>query len=246
MPHKSISYSNEDAAFFNSTDESSRAKVHRSIIFKARSILVYKDIVTQFAIKISSPLLEVGGGYGYLSSYIKSQQPNKYIVYSDVSKDAIKKSAQYEKLFDIKLDEKWQIAAEALPFTNKSFGTVLFFSSFHHVLDPQQAIQECFRVLKPGGQLLLLFEPSTPRLLDKRYHRHAHRDEVDEKHYSVAKYRQLTTSAGFSFKHHNYRNITYRWNSKTTIYYMLLSCMPRFIVSLLPCTQVIICKKPSK
>ena len=45
--------------------------------------------------------------------------------------------------------------AEKLPFDNSSFDTVLCIRVFHHLLHPEQVIREYYRVLKPGGHLIL-------------------------------------------------------------------------------------------
>ncbi len=46
-------------------------------------------------------------------------------------------------------------AEEALPFNNKSFNVVMFFAVLEHLKNRVQAVSEVYRVLKPGGKLLL-------------------------------------------------------------------------------------------
>jgi len=45
-------------------------------------------------------------------------------------------------------------AAEALPWPDAWFDYVVYINALHHFVDPVQALQESFRVLRPGGQLL--------------------------------------------------------------------------------------------
>jgi SAM-dependent methyltransferase len=45
--------------------------------------------------------------------------------------------------------------AHALPFVDRSFDVVLCTEVLEHLIEPQRGIDEMFRVLKPGGQLLL-------------------------------------------------------------------------------------------
>lgn len=45
--------------------------------------------------------------------------------------------------------------AAALPFAAESFGCVISSSAFHYLREPRLALRESFRVLKPGGVLLL-------------------------------------------------------------------------------------------
>ncbi|MBI4871743.1 MAG: methyltransferase domain-containing protein [Candidatus Riflebacteria bacterium] len=54
-----------------------------------------------------------------------------------------------------RLDEVHQGSCEALPFPDASFGLVVNRQALHFVPDPAKAIREMFRVLEPGGQLLL-------------------------------------------------------------------------------------------
>lgn len=48
-----------------------------------------------------------------------------------------------------------QGTAEALPWDDSTFSTVLFYSSLQHVLDPARALAEAHRVLRPDGRLAI-------------------------------------------------------------------------------------------
>lgn len=45
-------------------------------------------------------------------------------------------------------------AAEALPWADAWFDCVVYINALHHFADPVRALQESFRVLRPGGRLL--------------------------------------------------------------------------------------------
>ena len=47
--------------------------------------------------------------------------------------------------------------AEVLPFENASFDAILSFDVFEHVQDVPRALAECHRILRPGGQLFVVF-----------------------------------------------------------------------------------------
>jgi ubiquinone/menaquinone biosynthesis C-methylase UbiE len=49
--------------------------------------------------------------------------------------------------------------AESLPYAPNSFDFIVSFDVFEHVQNIEQVMQECFRVLKPGGKLLAVFPP---------------------------------------------------------------------------------------
>src|SRR5438445_244146 len=46
-------------------------------------------------------------------------------------------------------------SAECLPFADATFGTVVGDSLIEHCDDPQAALREWLRVLRPGGRLIL-------------------------------------------------------------------------------------------
>ena len=50
--------------------------------------------------------------------------------------------------------------AEALPYDDDSFDLVIGHAFIHHLPVPGKAIQEMFRVLKPGGRLVIAGEPT--------------------------------------------------------------------------------------
>jgi SAM-dependent methyltransferase len=49
--------------------------------------------------------------------------------------------------------------AESLPLAADSFDCVLSYDVFEHVCDPGKALEECRRVLRPGGMLYAVFPP---------------------------------------------------------------------------------------
>ena len=55
--------------------------------------------------------------------------------------------------------QRIQAAGENLPFASKSFDVVTMIEVLEHTRSDEQTLEECFRVLKPGG-LLVLFVPN--------------------------------------------------------------------------------------
>jgi ubiquinone/menaquinone biosynthesis C-methylase UbiE len=237
---------NEDDIFQTSATESESAPAYKSLMHKIQSLHFFRDILNRYNISLNGTLLELGGGYGYLSAYIKAEFPAVTVIYSDVSKTAVKKSRQFEDLFKSSIDEKWVTSAEDIPFADNQFDIVLINASFHHWQNPLQGLRECSRVLKKGGKLLLFMEPSCPAYLKNLYNAHVHRETIKENYYTVKEYRTMVSNAGLLFKNYNYRNFLYRWNAKTMFYYFFLGMLPEVFIGFFPCTQVIIAYKGSE
>ncbi len=74
----------------------------------------------------------------------------------DVTETFIEAARQFAAVK--KIPSEFRVATgEALPFDNESFDAILSFDVFEHVQDVQQALEECYRVLKPGGKLFVVF-----------------------------------------------------------------------------------------
>jgi ubiquinone/menaquinone biosynthesis C-methylase UbiE len=99
-------------------------------------------------------MLEIGCGRGGLSNYI-SQMPHapSRIYACDYSEEALniarKKYADNAAIC-------WQREnIQALSFSDAYFDCIVSCETIEHVPNPKQAIQELYRVLKPGGKLYL-------------------------------------------------------------------------------------------
>ena len=46
-----------------------------------------------------------------------------------------------------------------LPFTDRSFDLIISNNVFDHIIELSKALEECYRVLQPGGQVVITFTP---------------------------------------------------------------------------------------
>lgn len=76
---------------------------------------------------------------------------------------------------------------ERLPFSQRDFGTVLCVEVLEHVPHPQKAVAELFRVLQPGGHLIV----TVPHYM------YAHNEPYDYFRYTQYGLRLLLEEAGF-------------------------------------------------
>lgn len=108
-------------------------------------------------------VLEIGCGRGGFACWLASQpqhRPTK-IIAADFAETAISKGRQFaanQGLTEI----TWKVCdIQNITYPDASFDTVISCETIEHVPDPQRALRELARVLKPGGRLFL----TTPNYL---------------------------------------------------------------------------------
>jgi ubiquinone/menaquinone biosynthesis C-methylase UbiE len=99
------------------------------------------------ALPVAGRLLDAGGGTGRVSQTLQEQAGQ--IVITDESGAMLRQAAPKNGLMPL------LSPAERLPFPNASFDRVLVVDAFHHFAHQQQTIAEFWRVLTPGGRLVI-------------------------------------------------------------------------------------------
>ena len=95
-------------------------------------------------------VVDIGCGSGRWSEYLRERVG--VIDAIDPSQAVIMAAGQHQDAANI----RWSMAqAEDLPFADHSFDLALCIGVLHHLERPERALQEAFRVLRPGGILLV-------------------------------------------------------------------------------------------
>src|SRR6266704_1843636 len=113
-------------------------------------------VIERAHIQDGEPLLEGGGGTATLLIVVKSRYPSAPVVGVDTDERAL--AIARKKIAQHKIEvEVVQAGAEHLSFPPSSFDLVMSTLVFHHLPTEikQQAMQEIYRVLTPGGRFLL-------------------------------------------------------------------------------------------
>jgi len=92
-------------------------------------------------------LLDAGGGTGRISQYLAAYAAS--VVIADVSLGMLSQATEKNGL---------QVVCsqtEIMPFDDESFGRITMVDAFHHVNHQSQTSAELWRVLRPGGKLVI-------------------------------------------------------------------------------------------
>lgn len=115
----------------------------------------------------SSHILDVGCGIGGSALYL-AEKFGAAVAGVTLSPVQAKRATERAAAFGLGDRAQFQVAdALALPFADQSFDLVWSMESGEHMPDKQQFLQECYRVLKPGGKFLMAtwcHRPTPPAL----------------------------------------------------------------------------------
>lgn len=91
-------------------------------------------------------VLDAGGGTGRVASAIREHAGE--VVIADPSLGMLKQADRTQL-------ELVCSNSESLPFPNNSFERVIMVDALHHVIDHSQTAREMYRVLRPGGRIVI-------------------------------------------------------------------------------------------
>ena len=133
---------------------------------------IWKDAMMDWrAPRAGQRLLDVAGGTGDISFRFLKRAGYGHATVLDLTEPMLvegRKRAEAESMAD-SLD--WVVGdAMALPFPNASFDVYTISFGIRNVTRPQEALNEAFRVLRPGGRLMVLeFSQIPNELMQKVY-----------------------------------------------------------------------------
>lgn len=115
----------------------------------------HQKMLEAFESKQNHRILDVSAGTGLFAHHlIEKGVPFSQLVLNDVSAGML--NIARERFTENSRVSFTAHFAESLGFESLSFDTVISLNAFHNYVDQRQALSEIYRVLKPGGRLLVL------------------------------------------------------------------------------------------
>jgi ubiquinone/menaquinone biosynthesis C-methylase UbiE len=103
-------------------------------------------------------VFDIGSGYGGRSARYRELGAYK-VVGLEIFPRMVEEARAYAEHKGLTNMEFHVGEGEHLPFAESSFDIITSYDVFEHVHDLDRVLDECMRVLKPGGRLLAIFPP---------------------------------------------------------------------------------------
>jgi ubiquinone/menaquinone biosynthesis C-methylase UbiE len=119
-------------------------------------------------------ILDLGSGTGYLSIEVAERSPNLQVYGIDLSRQMVKIARRHARGVD---NARFVFGnAAKLPFKDSSIDLVLSTGALHHWKTPRLVFDECYRVLRTGGEAWVydgcpevFSNPANRRRLNREY-----------------------------------------------------------------------------
>jgi ubiquinone/menaquinone biosynthesis C-methylase UbiE len=118
-----------------------------AIVLRKPERKIASDLVTKIG---KGTMLDLGSGTGYLSIEIAKEAPSLRVYGIDLSRRMVKIARRHARGVD---NARFVFGnAARLPFKDNSIDLVISTGASHHWRTPRLVFEECYRVLKPGGE----------------------------------------------------------------------------------------------
>jgi ubiquinone/menaquinone biosynthesis C-methylase UbiE len=111
------------------------------------SVEIPSDLLRLVDAGQGSCLLDAGGGTGRIAQAFAGQGVRVYV--ADISPIMARLAIKKEHVRAV------CAAAEEIPFPTGFFDRIIMVDAFHHVISQKNTVEELWRVLKPGGRMVI-------------------------------------------------------------------------------------------
>jgi ubiquinone/menaquinone biosynthesis C-methylase UbiE len=116
-------------------------------VLRKPEIKIANDIVEKVK---GGTILDLGSGPGFLSTEVARKSPGLWVCGIDLSRQMVKIAGRHARGVD---NARFVYGnAARLPFKDNSIDLVFSTGVFHHLKAPRLVFDECYRVLKAGGE----------------------------------------------------------------------------------------------
>jgi demethylmenaquinone methyltransferase/2-methoxy-6-polyprenyl-1,4-benzoquinol methylase len=109
-----------------------------------------EKLIGLLRLPVDGRLLDAGGGTGRISQALRDL--SEHVVIADASAKMLQQAQVKGGLITV------HSLSEALPFSQHTFDRVIMVDALHHVINQDKTIKELWRVVKPGG-IVVIEEP---------------------------------------------------------------------------------------
>lgn len=189
---------------------------------------VWKDAMMDWlAPRAGQRLLDVAGGTGDISFKFLGRAGSGHATVLDITESMLVEGRQRAEANDMATQLDWAVGdAMALPLKDNTFDVYTISFGIRNVTRPQEALNEAYRVLKPGGRLMVLEFSQLPNpMMQKAYDLYSFNviprmgkliaNDADSYQYLVESIRQFPDQETFlsmvkaaGFENASYRNLS--------------------------------------
>jgi 2-polyprenyl-3-methyl-5-hydroxy-6-metoxy-1,4-benzoquinol methylase len=114
----------------------------------------FSETIHEYSQSAGKAVLDIGCGHGYVLSRYATYGAKVFGI--DLTQRALELTQKRFDLLQFKGDFR-QTDGNSIPHPDKSFDIVCCMGVLHHIADPSPMLREISRVLRPGGQVILMF-----------------------------------------------------------------------------------------